>query len=144
VCELVPALKRSHNTTARRENLLTAMQDQKISSRKQLREFDIDFSVAQHVQSIRKRLYHAQTILDGTQAVLRTIADHSEKLRDLAVCSSSAHQGFVCKINNISGEIRSHKSTTHELLKLSDDIQSMVCIYPASQRFTMEKYMDFL
>lgn len=92
---------------------------------KKFEEFDLDFSLAQHVQSTRRKLYQAEAIIRGTLAILRTISDHEKKLYDLSLIPSSVHLIFLCEIENITRDISSHCNSVQELIRMSDDIKLM-------------------
>jgi len=100
--------------------------DQAASVPKAFIEFDVDFSVAQQLQSIRRKLIHAEAILGGMQALMAAIMDHARKLWELGGVSRPAHHTFLCEVEGIGGEIRSHSTTARELVAQSGDIQSMI------------------
>jgi len=109
--------------------------DQAASVPKAFIEFDVDFSVAQQLQSIRRKLIHAEAILGGMQALMAAIMDHARKLWELGGVSRPAHHTFLCEVEGIGGEIRSHSTTARELVAQSGDIQSMVRTSPSGILF---------
>ncbi|GAB1317156.1 hypothetical protein MFIFM68171_07366 [Madurella fahalii] len=99
--------------------------DQAVSVPKAFGDFDVDFSSVQHLQSLRRKLFHCETILDGIQALVESVTCLTLELYELHVTSNLAHQTFLRKIRAIGGEVRSHSATARELVRLSGDIQAI-------------------
>ncbi|KAF2259194.1 hypothetical protein CC78DRAFT_82270 [Lojkania enalia] len=100
--------------------------DQRVSFEKPLEEFDFDFALSQHVQALRRKLHHVVTILEGTQATVRTISAFAKAIQDKAGISTRSGECFLRELDNISHDLYSHLTTSSELLNLSNDIKSMI------------------
>ena len=98
-----------------------------MSFEKPLGEFDFDFASSQHVQGLRRKLYHVVTILEGTRATVRTIFAFAKAIEGKADISTTSNECFFGELDNISNDLQSYLSTSNELLNQSNDIKSMVC-----------------
>ncbi|OCK76318.1 hypothetical protein K432DRAFT_428802 [Lepidopterella palustris CBS 459.81] len=96
-----------------------------ISVAKPFSEFQTDFATIQKVHSIRRKLHIAISILDGTSEVLMNLAAHADRVGELMRFSPCVCNGFRTELEQISSDIKSHKSTAQSLLKISDDIRYM-------------------
>lgn len=98
-----------------------------MSFEKPLGEFDFNFASSQHVQGLRRKLHHVVTILEGTQATVRTIYAFAKVIEKKAGISTTSNECFIEELDNISHDLQSYLSTSNELLNQSNDIKSMVC-----------------
>jgi hypothetical protein len=101
-------------------------QDKRTTFPKPLEKYDFDFTLNQKVHSIRKRLHHAITILDGTQRTVATLSSLSEAIQELGNISTQSQETFTRELGYMSRSLEAYQSTTKELLSLSSDIKSTV------------------
>lgn len=106
--------------------MLTDKQDSKVSVPKPFNEFETDFSTTQNIHSIRRKLHHTISILDGILDVLANLAAHAELVGELMSLSLPARSVLRTELDQISSEMKSYKSVAQNLLQLSDDIRFMV------------------
>jgi hypothetical protein len=80
----------------------------------------------QKVHSIRKRLHHVKTILEGTLRTVSAFTSLAAAIRKAGWVSRTAHDAFLREIGHITRDLKAYQSTTEELLSLSSDIKSTV------------------
>ncbi|KAF3281128.1 hypothetical protein TWF970_002300 [Orbilia oligospora] len=100
--------------------------DKRAAFPRALNQYDLDISKSQEAHSIKKRLFHMKTVLDGTLRVAVALSSLTKELRELENITKSTHDITIRHLGNISRDLEAHKSTTDELLNWSCDIQSMI------------------
>jgi hypothetical protein len=73
-------------------------------------------------------------ILDGMLRIVAAISSHAENIQDLGKIPISVHRMFLGELGNVSRDLLTYKSTTNELLNLSADIKSTVCLYESPHK----------
>ncbi|KAK3374188.1 hypothetical protein B0T24DRAFT_625880 [Lasiosphaeria ovina] len=89
-------------------------------------KFDFDFTLHQKVQSVRKRLIHVKTILQGTLRTVLSISSLARAIRNLGCVSGVEDDAFNREMEHIMRDLEAYKSTSDELLSLSADIRSTI------------------
>ena len=105
---------------------LRISQDAKVSVAKPLNEFETKFSTNQSIHSTRRKLHHAISILDRTLDLLVKLVAHAELVDKVMNVSLSASTVLQMELDQISSEMKSHRSVAQSLLQLSGDIRFMV------------------
>lgn len=100
--------------------------DKRAAFPKPLAKFDFDFTLNQKVHSIRKRLHHVITILDGTQRTVVALSSLSKAFQELGGIPTPVHDAFNRELSYISRSLEAYHSTTKELLNLSSDVKSTI------------------
>lgn len=88
--------------------------------------FGIDLSSKQRIHVLRESLYNAYCILCNIQDTIAKIRRHANKIAYLCHVSATVQEVFQESLENMASEVRNHKRTAWKLLRLSDDIKSMV------------------
>lgn len=101
-------------------------QDMEIAISKPYSEFRLDLSSKQRVHSLRRKLFHANSILLNTQDLLEKIRIYENKLVRTWKLPISAHEDFQCQLENMLGELMNHTHTMQKLMDVSHDIRLMV------------------
>ncbi|KAK6337401.1 hypothetical protein TWF730_002802 [Orbilia blumenaviensis] len=91
-----------------------------------LHQFDIDISRSQEAHSIKKRLFHMKTLLNGTIRIISALSSLAKELLESEKITKSTHDIVIRHLGNISRDLEAHKSMTDELLDWSCIIQSMI------------------
>ncbi|KAF3198563.1 hypothetical protein TWF106_004554 [Orbilia oligospora] len=108
------------------DDLEEKLKDMRAAPPRALNQYDLDISKSQEAHSIKKRLFHMKTILDGTLRVAVALSSLTKELRELENITKSTYDTTIRHLGNISRDLEAHKSTTDELLNWSCDIQSMI------------------
>jgi hypothetical protein len=103
-------------------------QDAKVSVLKPFNEFETDFSMTQNMHSIRGKLHHTVSILNGILDVLTNLAAHAEVVGELMSLSLPVRSVLRTELDQISSKMKSHRSVAQSLLQFSDDICFMVSV----------------
>lgn len=89
-------------------------------------KFKVDFSHEQQLQISRGKLSHALNILTNTRDTLRLISDHSKAMVRSKSIPAAEHTDFKRDLDNLSRDIQCYVRTSQKLLRMSDDLKSMV------------------
>lgn len=101
-------------------------QDAKVSIPKPFNEFTTGFPTIQELHSIRRKLHLVLSILDGNLETLSKLSTQAELVGELMGLNPPVLGSLGSELEQISSEMKSHKSTAQSLLRLSDDIRFMV------------------
>lgn len=98
-------------------------------------EFAVDLASKQSIHALRKKLYHAQSIILNMQDILGAIKIYGNKVIVACTLSVDAQQDFEERLENMQSEVRNHSRTISKLLKISQETKVMVCtlILPVCQ-----------
>ncbi|KAI1323142.1 hypothetical protein F5Y16DRAFT_352757 [Xylariaceae sp. FL0255] len=98
-------------------------------------EFGLDLSSKQRVHSLRRKLYHARSILSKMRAMIMKMKTHEQKTAKLCKLSLDTQELFQSDLSNILVEVENHLQTIRKLLSMTYDIKSMYTdiIHLASQ-----------
>jgi len=102
------------------------IQDTKVSVKKPFNEFETDFSTIQKIQSIRRKLHLVLSILDSVLNVLVSLTAEFEVVGQLMSLDLPIRNASHTELVQIWTEMKSHRSTAHSLLKISDDLRLTV------------------
>ncbi|KAI6780597.1 uncharacterized protein J7T54_008515 [Emericellopsis cladophorae] len=89
-------------------------------------QLNVDVATSQDVYSIRRKLHHFKTILDGTQRIVTALSSLAQSIRKQAGVTRSAEHAFRRELNSISRELDAYQSTASELLDHSADMGSTI------------------
>jgi hypothetical protein len=78
-------------------------------------------------------------ILDGMLRIVTAMSSHAETIQDLSKIPISVHRMFLGELGNVSRDLLTYQSTTNELLNLSADIKSTVCLYESPHKDLMKR-----
>jgi hypothetical protein len=102
------------------------IQDTKVSVKKPFNEFETDFSAIQRIQSIRRKLHLALPILDSILNILVSLTTEFEMVGQLMSLDLPIRNALHAELVQVWTEMKSHRSTAHGLLKISDDLRLTV------------------
>lgn len=90
------------------------------------KEFQVDFSHKQQLQNSRRKLSHALNILLNTKDTLGLIGDHSKGMAYSKCIAEEEQKDFQRDLENLSRDVQCYIQTSQKLLRVSDDLKSMV------------------
>lgn len=105
-------------------------QDRKVSLFRHDNDGDVDISISQDLQTIRRKLASALSIIDGINNVITIISEESEALQIIAEIEPSLQQAFQRELRYISNDLKSHASTAKKLMVFAEDIRHLVGSLP--------------
>jgi len=97
--------------------------DAKLSIPKPFNEFETGFAISQNITTIRGKLHQTISILDGMLEILIKLSNHAEAMGEWMRLSSSSRSMFQAELEQISNEMKSHRSVTNSLIRRSEDLR---------------------
>lgn len=88
--------------------------------------FKISFSHEQHLHNLTGKLRHAQNILINTRDTFKMIREHGDAIDCWQSALSVEDSSFHRDLDNLSREVEGYIGTSRKLLRMSDDLKSMV------------------
>ncbi|OCK78362.1 hypothetical protein K432DRAFT_427331 [Lepidopterella palustris CBS 459.81] len=97
--------------------------DRKVTLPRKYKEYEVDFSLSQKIQTIRRKLSNVLAILETTIDTISTILQYSDALQEIASIDLNVHTAFRGHMQHITNDLRNHSRTVKKLLTFSDDIR---------------------
>lgn len=92
------------------------------------KKFQVDFSHEQQLQNSRGKLSHALNILLNTKDTVGLIGDHSRGMVHSESIAEAEQRDFQRDLDNLSRDVQCYIQTSQKLLRVSDDLKSMVSL----------------